>query len=544
MRSAIVASICFGVFGCLRTTVENGALKCATDSKRQCPVGYYCAPDDTCWKDGSTYEPAPDMSDGGGADMAPDTCSNGALDSGETDIDCGGPCPACSVGKMCMSPADCASQTCTSHVCTPAPTCTDGMKDGMEADVDCGAACPNKCAVDKSCGAANDCSTNDCFMSRCTLVSGPPFWVPAAALPANVQEAAAATGPDGRLYVMGGNFGTVTTFAYTPSTDSWVQVADMQVKRAGAASVTGGDGKIYAIGGYSLTDGDSLTVETYTPNVWSLVMVGNHPAASHKDSGAVAGLDGNIYAVGGNSDGAVEVFNGTWSLATHLPTPRISLGVALGSDGRIYAIGGQLMDGTETQVVEAFDTSTKTWSAQGSLAMLPTKRQNFGTAAAPDGRIYVVAGQDASGNVLGAVEAYSPAINRWVTTASFTRARENVTVAVGSDGRLYAVGGYSNGNTNFVDAYGPQITATPAMAAKGATVAVSGSNFGANAWVSIYWGSETAGMLLGTGSTDSTGALTSPITITIPNVAAATYKLVAVDDRSEYPINRPFAVTP
>ena len=55
------------------------------------------------------------------------TCTNGLLDSTETDVDCGGgSCPRCNVGLACTEGDDCSSSACVSSICvespTPAPT--------------------------------------------------------------------------------------------------------------------------------------------------------------------------------------------------------------------------------------------------------------------------------------------------------------------------------------------------------------------------------------------------------------------------------------
>ncbi|MDT0606663.1 hypothetical protein [Croceitalea rosinachiae] len=55
-----------------------------------------------------------------------ETCNDGILNNGETEIDCGGPnCQPCTV--------------------TVNPTCTDGIQNGDEAGIDCGGSCPNLC---------------------------------------------------------------------------------------------------------------------------------------------------------------------------------------------------------------------------------------------------------------------------------------------------------------------------------------------------------------------------------------------------------------
>lgn len=64
--------------------------------------------------------------DGGNADGGePLTCSNGALDSDESDVDCGGSCTPCVLGDSCDQNTDCASNFCNeSGVCETEPLAT------------------------------------------------------------------------------------------------------------------------------------------------------------------------------------------------------------------------------------------------------------------------------------------------------------------------------------------------------------------------------------------------------------------------------------
>lgn len=50
----------------------------------------------------------------GGTTTSGDTCGNGVKDgaAGETDVDCGGPCEACQLGRGCAMNTDCESQIC------------------------------------------------------------------------------------------------------------------------------------------------------------------------------------------------------------------------------------------------------------------------------------------------------------------------------------------------------------------------------------------------------------------------------------------------
>jgi N-acetylneuraminic acid mutarotase len=87
-------------------------------------------------------------------------------------------------------------------------------------------------------------------------------------MPTGREFVAAATGPDGRIYAIGGALGgpgvgdTNSVEAYTPGTNSWATVASMPTARAGFAAATGPDGRIYAIGG-NHGSGVVNTVEAY-----------------------------------------------------------------------------------------------------------------------------------------------------------------------------------------------------------------------------------------------------------------------------------------
>src|SRR5690606_32259119 len=54
---------------------------------------------------------------GGAGGGVTDSCADGVLSPGETDVDCGGPCSACELGKGCADPADCAAAHCVDGTC-------------------------------------------------------------------------------------------------------------------------------------------------------------------------------------------------------------------------------------------------------------------------------------------------------------------------------------------------------------------------------------------------------------------------------------------
>ena len=58
------------------------------------------------------------------------------------------------------------TDTCTSACKTP--SCSDGAKNGSETDVDCGGSC-GKCLLGKTCGDSNDCGEGYCIDTTCKL---------------------------------------------------------------------------------------------------------------------------------------------------------------------------------------------------------------------------------------------------------------------------------------------------------------------------------------------------------------------------------------
>ena len=91
---------------------------------------------------GGTKDSAPDSPGDAKPDTQGPSCTNGVKDGSETDVDCGGPCPACADGKACGKAGDCKSAVCQS-TCQGA-SCSDGVKNGDETGVDCGGSCPAK----------------------------------------------------------------------------------------------------------------------------------------------------------------------------------------------------------------------------------------------------------------------------------------------------------------------------------------------------------------------------------------------------------------
>lgn len=101
---------------------------------------------------------------------APLSCTNGARDRTETDIDCGGGCPGCDAGQHCDGGEDCASGECggplDNFTCEPLH-CGNGEKDLDEGDVDCGGTECDKCETGQLCERSSDCWLSDCRDGVC-----------------------------------------------------------------------------------------------------------------------------------------------------------------------------------------------------------------------------------------------------------------------------------------------------------------------------------------------------------------------------------------
>lgn len=141
--------------------VRNGFetwIDCGGDCEAKCANGEPCDVDDDCESDTCVETAA------GQAQCAPPFCSNGKLDSGETDIDCGGrECPKCRVGDICASNRDCVEGVCGEDDKCAAPECDDKVRNGDETDVDCGGSCKD-CSDGEDCRVAGDCVSGVCSL--------------------------------------------------------------------------------------------------------------------------------------------------------------------------------------------------------------------------------------------------------------------------------------------------------------------------------------------------------------------------------------------
>ncbi|HEY7067537.1 MAG TPA: kelch repeat-containing protein [Chloroflexota bacterium] len=253
-------------------------------------------------------------------------------------------------------------------------------------------------------------------------------WSEGPSLPERLHHpAAAALG--GKLYVVGGFYGTFaqrepaqSLWAYDPATDQWERRASLPTAR-GAPSAVALDGRLYVMGGERrVPDGGPADYE-------SVADVAAYDPATDR-----------------------------WEMLPPMRHPRNHLGAEV-IDGRIYAVGGRDADTLLMTTLEMYDPATRSWQER---APMPTGRSGHG-AAAFGGRLYVFGGEGNTANprgVFAEVEAYDPASDTWAQVDTMATPRHAFSAVVVDD-RIYLPGGstlqggFGYGRTALLDAYVP-----------------------------------------------------------------------------------------
>jgi len=235
-------------------------------------------------------------------------------------------------------------------------------------------------------------------------------WTQVASLSSPRRNMAAATDLNGLIYVFGGYDFSGPPFAlaiverYDPSMGFWQRMTDMPTLRQSTAAATGADGRIYVMGGTNTSFQTTAVTEVYDPGTdsWSTAAPMNSPRTGF---GAAAGPDGHIYVFGGYTGNAyadtAEVYDpatDTWAIIASMNQIRYSVAGTIGPDGLIYAIGGYNGRG-DLSSVEVYDPNSDTWTL---VASMTTARSGHAAALGLDGRICAFGGGTTS------VEAYTP----------------------------------------------------------------------------------------------------------------------------------------
>ena len=164
-----------------------------------------------------------------------------------------------------------------------------------------------------------------------------------------------------------------------------------------------------------------------------------------------------IYVLGGNDattagiSTVVEAYDTTqktWSTTAPMLSPRSGFAAA-SAGGKLHALGGFDDSYTALATHDVYDPATNKWS---SLAQLPTARGNLAAVTGTDGLIYAIGGSG-SPNFLSTVEAYDPAHNTWTTKHQMLTPRMGLASVATSDAFIYAIGGINSAIVNSVEIF-------------------------------------------------------------------------------------------
>ena len=214
------------------------------------------------------------------------------------------------------------------------------------------------------------------------------------------------------------------------------------------------DAGIDAVDASLILQSDAGLIENPTPGGWT----DGSPMPTPRTEVTSVLLKGVIYVIGGfpgangNTD-VVEAYDtATDSWSTKAPLPqRLDHAGAATVGGKVYVMGGytSLFLGTISNAAYEYDPMKDTWRER---AHLPLARSAAATVAL-DGKIYVLGGVGPQPTV---PLVYDPAADAWAQLAPMSTAREHLAAAA-LDGKIYVIGGRQNvtENVNTLEAYDP-----------------------------------------------------------------------------------------
>ncbi len=217
------------------------------------------------------------------------------------------------------------------------------------------------------------------------------------------------------------------------------------------------NGIIYAMGGEaSLNTGIGATITSYSTvetynaaggnGTWTLAT----PLPSARFYAAIAPAKNAIYSFGGTngreyfqSVDSFGISSGMWGSAGQMPAYRYDAAACAMGD-TVYLIGGLVYSGQSFVVssqIDAWDPATGTLTPKCSLNVARSDPQ----AVALNGKIYIIGGLGGSSNQsdcapLKSVEVYDPSTNSIGTATPLTTARLSFAAAT-AKGKIYAIGG-------------------------------------------------------------------------------------------------------
>jgi hypothetical protein len=353
-------------------------------------------------------------SDDDGGDDAVASCSDEELNQDETDVDCGGPCDPCPPHKHCAVPTDCSTGSCVDTFCA--------LVSGPPSWID-GPDLPTYIGSMVA-GLGDDTiwvlrGTRVAFLvgggwTEVPLDDPLEFQIPFSDM--------AVVGDGTNVWTIGGResdgLRVDRAWGLPPAAAAWTQLAPIDPGRSSLAAAIGPDGKVYAIGGSPEPSANKSAygsaVESYQPPPAAPGVRTWDPAPADLPFGiidhAAATAGDHIYVPGGRAFTGYlastlrwKPGDAAWSEVADLPSARANHGAATAGDGRLYVVGGD-DDVNPLDVVVAYSPQADHWFPVASLPAGP--RASLGVTLGPDGRIWAIGGAGAAS--VGTVEIYGP----------------------------------------------------------------------------------------------------------------------------------------
>jgi N-acetylneuraminic acid mutarotase len=223
----------------------------------------------------------------------------------------------------------------------------------------------------------------------------------------------ATTDKNDLIYVLAGEMYRTSCSWRRRSQSQWATKSSLPGSNIYAAAATGGDGKVYLLGAPSLVAPGSMTAYTPPTNTWTAAA-----APGNNGCSLVAGTDGRLYAIGGidaqGTTSPVRIYDtaaGACSDGARLDRPRDLHIAAPLAAGRIFVAGGtNLLEGNFMAVADIYDPKANMWSVASDA---PATLSGAAASTGHDGRVYI-AGSLANAQANIALFVFNPTTNRWV----------------------------------------------------------------------------------------------------------------------------------
>jgi N-acetylneuraminic acid mutarotase len=262
---------------------------------------------------------------------------------------------------------------------------------------------------------------------------------------------------DGRVLVVGGDFGGASAELYDPVTEIFTSTGSLSVQRIGHTATLLPNGQVLVAGGmldYGTPTG-LASAELYDPNTGIWHPAGDLLLGRHDHTATLLG-NGQILVAGGNTyaddqTNSAELFNpttGVFTSTASLAIGRFLHGTVPLTSGQVLVIAGTAGAASShfgpLNEAETYDPTAGQWRSVGSLTT--PRFGGFTATPYPDGTVFVAGGYGYGTNAFVAfdsVERYDPSTEQWETVKPLQVPRYNHTATLLEDGSILLVGGYA-----------------------------------------------------------------------------------------------------